>query len=154
MAELTGRQWKLQWNADPVIKEVKKRGNTALYEAAKIVERHVKRKFKERTYGTGTGELFASMATRKSKYDGWIVGVFGQPTAKWEDSLGARAIFFEFGRAGKGHKSRDTAAGRKARQANKVQPPRPFFRPGLKSAGREIKRKLGLTSRRVRRFYR
>jgi len=149
MAETTGRQWKLIWNADPVIKEVSKKGNAQLYIAAKIVEKHVKRKFKERTYGTGTGELYSAIKTRKSKYDGWIVGVFGRPMAKWEDSLGARAIFFEYGRAGPGHKSRSTAAGKRARQAAKVQPPRPFFRPGLYSARREIQRKLGLKSRRI-----
>jgi len=143
----TGRQFQLIWRDDPVIKEVSKKTDAHMFAAAQIVERHIKRKFKQRTYGTGTGELFAAIKTRKSKFDGYIVGVFGTPTARWVDSLGARAIFFEFGRAAPGHKSRDTAAGRRARQANKAQPPRPFFRPGLRSARREIQRKLGLKSR-------
>lgn len=139
----------VSWRSKEVTDKVAGISNRELWPAAEIIHKHIKRKFQQRTYGTGSGELFRSIKEQKSKYKngGYIIGVFGRRTAQWEDSVGARAIFFEFGRAAPGYGSRDTAAGRRARQANKVQPPRPFIRTGLQSAKHEIRRKLKLKVR-------
>jgi hypothetical protein len=129
----------VKWRAKQVAEQTADTVEKQLLPAARIIEKHIKRKFKQRTFGTGTGELFASIDTKKSrfKHGGYIIGVFGQPTARWEDSLGARAIFFEFGRAAPGH----------ARSKVKAQPPRPFMRTGLRAAKSEIRRKLKLRAR-------
>ena len=128
----------LEWRARQVTKETAKTAEKQLYPAAKIIEKHIKRKFEQRTYGTGSGELERSIGVKRSRFPGggYIIGVFGTPTGRWEDSLGARAIYFEFGRAAPGD-----ARGRK------VQPPRPFMRTGLRSAKGEIWRKLKLRAR-------
>ena len=134
----------VNWNDHYVIRSVSKKTDDELYFAAKIIEKHIKRSLKKQIRlkdrslepRRSTGELHDSIKTRKSKYTGWYVGVIGEPTAEWVDSLGARAIFFEFG----------TAAPGDAR-GEKQQPPRPFFKPGLRNARREIQRKLGLKGR-------
>jgi len=133
------RQSIVEWNAGKVLNQTEKSVEKELFPAAQIIESAIKRKFRERTFGTGTGELLNSISIKKSKFKGggYIIGVFGTPTAKWEDSLGARAIFFEFGRAAPGQ----------ARSKVKAQPPRPFIRTGLRSAKSAIRRRLKLSTR-------
>ena len=135
----------VEWRSKQVADETAKTVDKQLYPAAKIIEKHIKRKFKQRTYGTGTGELERAIAVKKSQFrtsvireggGGYVIGVFGAPTGKWEDSLGARAIYFEFGRAAPGDA-----------RGTKVQPPRPFMRTGLRAAKGEIRRKLKLRAR-------
>ena len=127
-----------KWRGEADVKEVGRRANKELYPAAQIVEKHVKRKLRERMQKP-PGDMYNAIKVRKSRYHGggYIIGVFDEPTAKWEDSLGARAIFFEFGRAAPGQ----------ARSRDKAQPPRPFFRPALISSRREIRRRLRLRAR-------
>ena len=127
------------WAGEDVLETIAKKAEDQLRPAALIIENAIKRKFRERTFGTGTGDLYRAIKTKKSKYHGggWIVGVFDKPTARWEDSLGARAIFFEFGRAAPGQ----------ARSKVKAQPPRPFIRTGLRSAKSAIRRRLKLSTR-------
>lgn len=82
-----------------------------------------------------TGQLAGGLKVEKSKFPkgGWLFGVFDKATAKWDDSLGARAWYNEYGHAGPGThtgKKRTKATRRKA-AAGKVVPPRPFMRPAL-----------------------
>jgi hypothetical protein len=133
------RQGIVEWNAGKVLKQTEKSVEKELFPAAQIIESAIKRKFRERTFGTGAGELLNAIGIRKSRFKGggYIIGVFAQPTAKWEDSVGARAIFFEFGRAAPGQ----------ARSKVKAQPPRSFIRSGLRSAKSAIRRRLKLSTR-------
>ena len=74
----------------------------------------------------------------------WLFGVAGdsspEPGTKggWENTLGARAHFFEYGRAAPGD----------ARGA-KVQPPRPFMRSAKATVSRKYN---GITAKRLKRL--
>lgn len=97
--------------------------------------------------GTGTGEMLQEFFDFKSMFKdgGWVAGVFGSKSGKWEDTVGGRAHFFEYGRSapgkGKGH-------GGPQPKSKRAQPPRPFIRP----ARNRIKSELGgITSQEVTR---
>lgn len=81
-----------------------------------------------------TGEMGIALDKKKSKFEdgGWIVGVFDSSIdGKWEDSLGARAVFYEYGHAGPGDA-----------RGPKVTEPKPF-----------LKRSLHINKSRIRRLY-
>ena len=131
------------WDEAGFIAAVAATVEVAEEEGAAMVEKTA-RNYLSRAEGHGDDAPHMAEALKavKSKYrsGGYIVGVFDPaPPAKWEDSVGARAIFFEFGHAApytrasnRGHKARD--------MSDKVATPRPFLKAALKANRAKIKR--------------
>ncbi len=102
-----------------------------------------------RRYSKSTGEMaghFFDWESRYShKFGGWLVGLAGRSGNKWENSLGGKAHFFEYGRSAPG---KGKAHGGPQSVRTRAQKPRPFLRP----AKNKMKRKLGgITSQELRR---
>lgn len=90
-----------------------------------------------------TGKLRDALDKRKSKYEGggWLVGVFeDNPVSKWEDSIGARAVFVEYGHAGPGQgKGSEGSDGRRRKKAgNRVTEPQSFLVSSLHGSKSKI----------------
>ena len=120
-------------------------------EAAEEGVKHAERLFKGKERGTGTGETSAGFFDFKSFYrdGGWVFGTFNKRRGKWEDSVGGRAHFFEYGRSAPGKGRGKTGKPQPVRQ--RAQRPRPFMRP----ARNRIKRRLGgITSQELRKVAR
>ena len=111
--------------------------NLVLSEAKKRLSQHDK---------TG-GSIRKALGIRKSKFNGYIVGVFGDDSPRnlpkggnvtntWPYTLGGRAHFFEYGRSAPG---KGKGKGRKPQSIEeRPQPPRPFMRPAKKKGEREM----------------
>ncbi len=125
---------------------------------------------KSKLSGKSTGKMFKALKIRRSKYaadrggvgtmrgeglegalsarqgSGYLVGIFGTPISPWEDSLGATAMFYEYGRSapGQGSKAYARAYGTGkmgaylTRERDRVQRPRPFLRPAVKKYRKAI----------------
>jgi len=84
-----------------------------------------------------TGDMKNAIGHEKSKYPGggYIFGVFSSGSGgRWEDSLGARAVFVEYGHAAPG-------GGRgsvRRRDVQKHVAAKPFLRPAIDRIGREL----------------
>ena len=112
---------------------------------AEMVEKTA-RNYLSRAKGRGDDvpHMAEALKTVKSKFKdgGYIVGVFDSaPPANWADSVGARAVFYEYGHAApytraanKGHKKRTAA--------ELVTTPKPFLSAALKANRRKIKAML------------
>lgn len=131
-----------QWNEAGFIAKVEAAVEDAQEDLAGEVERTA-RSYLSRAKGHGDDapHLAEALEVRKSKFPhgGYIVGVFdSSPPAKWADSVGARAIFYEFGHAapymGRGNVKRS--------QISKVTTPKPFLRAALKNRIRAFKRRI------------
>jgi len=142
--------------------------------AAEELVEDAEKRFVSKAHPYETGLMRAGFFDFKTKFNrtAWIAGVFGKapsfgrrpptpgrrkgPEAEWEDSIGGRAHFFEYGRsiAGFGRASNGkamTVSARRKWAGNGAQPPRPFIRP----AKNKIKRKLGgITSKELQRVAR
>ena len=133
------------WNEAGFIAAVAATVEVAEEDGAKIVEKTA-RNYLSRAKGHGDDAPHMAEALKavKSKYKsgGHIVGVFDTaPPARWEDSVGARAIFYEFGHAApytrksnRGHKKRDAS--------ELVTTPKPFLKAALKTNRAKIKRMI------------
>jgi hypothetical protein len=92
-------------------------------------------------HGDDAPHLADALKAVKSKFPqgGYIVGVFdSSPPAKWEDSVGARAVFYEYGHAA-------PYAGRgNVKRANiqKATTPKPFLKAALKKRMAAIRRAI------------
>lgn len=87
-----------------------------------------------------TGELESSIGIMRQRFDlknevGWLAAVLDEPYSDWEKTLGARAVFLEYGHAlpDGGRKP-----GRSRKSIIKSVRPYPFFRPALRSSYRVI----------------
>ncbi len=90
--------------------------------------------------GKVPGELRDAIKIMPSKYsdDAYVVGVFDNSQGgRWEDTLGARAVFVEYGHAGPG-KGKTKANRWKA--GPKVTEPQPFIRKARNAGKRKIPR--------------
>ena len=118
---------------------------------AKIGARMARGNFRAQTKNTGTGETLRVIKAEKGKYDDttWIYGVLGDPGAKWTETTGARAHFFEYGRSAPGF-GKDSS-GKAMPVSMRPQPPRPFMRPTVSTLQRRLK---GNTSKQVKRLVR
>jgi len=127
------------WNDKEVIKAAQMRVDTGLKtgaeHAAKIARRRV---------GVKTGELQSKIEVKKSQYEngGYVMGVFDSSGVDFEDSLGARAVFLEYGHAAPNQGRKSV----KRKSIVKHVEERPFIRPALRSlkriAGRLFEDKL------------
>jgi len=107
----------------------------ALEKSAKRIRARAERNF--RRTKQGTGELAGHVKVVRSKFPdgGYIVGVFDDsPPSRWEDSVGARAIFFEYGHAAP-YRGRAYV---KRKWVRKITTPK----PGLKAAFKTEKRRM------------
>ena len=118
---------------------------TAEKEAAEEIEKRARKYLSAaKGHGDSAPKLEGALKVAKSEYEngGYVVGVFdSSPPAKWEDSVGARAIYYEFGHAApytraanKGHKKRTVE--------ELVTTPKPFLLEDLKNVSRSFKRKV------------
>ena len=154
--------WRLNWNGREVLAAAEAAVTIAGKKGAEMVEADMKRfcpVLKDEDYenygidsfGFGgyvakkrPGELRDAIKTMKSKHgkNDLIVGVFDYSKgSKWEDTLGARAVFVEYGHAGPGDARGPKVTTpqpfiRKARDRNKRKIPKIF--------AEEIKRQLRL----------
>ena len=125
----------MKFDARKVIKEYEKSLDVSYKDTAKLGASLAYRYFIGQHQGLGTGEMKGSFQARRSKYGkkgGWIYGTFGSGGGgKWEDSLGGRAVFFEYGRSapGKGRPARNRGSWKNTGARGDGQPPRPFMRP-------------------------
>jgi hypothetical protein len=118
-----------------------------LKEAAEMGVKDAERRFRSKTQGTGTGQTEKGFFDFKSFYHngGWVFGTFGTKTGDWENSVGGRAHFFEYGRSAPGLGRGSTGKAMPVRW--RAQKPRPFIRP----AKNALKRKLGgITTKEIR----
>jgi len=125
--------YKLEWQPGKIINAAMAAVEVSSEEGAKLVEKDMRR-----FAPVDTGEMRDAIEARASKFKngGWIVGVFEQsPPGKWEDSLGARAVFNEYGHAApyKGRTEKGTKLG-----GAKIVPPRSFIRKALNRNKRRI----------------
>lgn len=104
--------------------------------------------FKRKTKHTGSGETEQGFFDFKSFYKngGWVAGVFDEKKSNWEDSVGGRAHFFEYGRSPAGQ-ARSPVWTRRAFG----QPPRPFIRPAMNTMSRKYG---GITRKKLQRLAR
>ena len=155
-----------EWFADKIREQIDISIEVATEKTAKKVADKARREIA--SYNTSGGSLPGRIDARKSIFDGYIVGVFGPVLGKkdkWEDSVGGRAHFFEYGRSTKGEgrgakkvlkvyktkkgKIRSKYINSKAQAIEaRPQPPRPFLRPakiyGDKIYKDEIEKELGI----------
>lgn len=119
----------LEWNDKEVLTAVAQAIDIATKEGAMAVAETM-----EKLVPVEDGELWSHIGIKKGKYGGWLAGVFGPSGAKWEDTIGGKAWFVEYGHAapskGKG------SVGRK--NTVKVAAPRPFMRTALRRNKRKI----------------
>lgn len=97
----------------------------------------------------GTGEMAESFFDFKSRYEdgGWLAAVAHSADTKWEDTVGGRAHFFEYGRSAPGKGRASSGTGKPQLVRERQQPSRPYMRP----ARNKIKRKLGgITAKEIR----
>lgn len=123
--------FRLEWHDKEVIRQVDIAADIATRKGAQVVLRKAKQKVRRLS-----GELAGSIKMQKSTFSGWIIGIFAADKSPWPTSLGARAIFLEFGHAFPGW-GRDYV-GRK--NVRKQVRPYPFIRPALRSSKHEINR--------------
>jgi len=133
---------RIKWHQKQVIKASAAAVDAACDEGADLVLADAKR-----LVPVKTGKLRAAIQKRKSKFKdgGYIVGVFDDAAAggRWQDTLGARAVFVEFGHAGPGRgKGTVDPTGVKGKWESgaKVVPPKPFLRPALKKNRTRIRK--------------
>lgn len=127
---------RIDWHDKKVLNAVAASVREASKEGAKLVLRDAKR----RVPVGKTGELKKSLGIKKSQYKdgGYIIGAFDKVAVggffRWQDSIGARAVFVEYGHAAPGMgKGRQNPAGpgRIWKAGSKVTRPRPFLKPSL-----------------------
>jgi len=123
----------IRWNKSRVIAKVNDVCEKSCERGARIIAGKMRQKVPRRS-----GKLARTIKVKKSKYrnGGYIVGVFHQDSGVWEETLGARAIFVEYGHAApyKGRKY----VGRK--NVVKAVARHSFMRPALKGSKQKIKR--------------
>lgn len=121
------------WKDKEFLQAARAAVETASEKGADLVLRSAQRKVP-----VDTGRLKRSLGKRKSKFrdGGWIVGVFDStPGGRWRDTMGARAVFVEYGHAGPGMgKGRrgSSGLGRIWKAGSKVAEGKPFLKPALK----------------------
>lgn len=102
----------IEWNERGFLSALEAAVGVAEKEAAEAIEKQA-RKFLAAAKGHGDDvphleqalKVVKSKAPKKAQWvsGGYTVGVFdAAPPAKWEDSVGARAVFFEYGHAAPG----------------------------------------------------
>lgn len=133
---------KIEWHGNELMQVVVKASEEASKEIAEAIvkdaknnlNRHIRRTKKSKSRGT----LGAHIQTRKSKFKdgGYLAGVFAKDFRPWEDTLGARAVFVEFGHAAP-YKGRKYVT---RKNIVKHIPPRPFLRPAIRKHKRKVKR--------------
>lgn len=136
------------------VKQIKQMfDDDAIEPATRLTAKHgariARNNFRAQTKHTGTGQTMRDIKAKKGKYDEttWLYGVLGSRTAKWTNSTGARAHFFEYGRSAPGF-GKDSA-GKPMPVSMRPQPPRPFMRPTIATMQRQLK---GNTSKQVKRL--
>lgn len=147
----------LDWNGPQILRAAQECIDIASKRGAEQVETDMKRycpvlkndeytSFAADSFGFGgyshsgkvPGELRDAIKTIPSKYaDGsYVVGVFDRSASgDWDETLGARAVFVEFGHAGPG-KGKNKASHWKA--GAKVTKPQPFTRKARNAGKRKI----------------
>ena len=121
--------------------------------AAKAGEMKAKAGFLRKHKGTGTGQMAKSFSSWKSRYKngGWLFGVKGSSAGPWPETVGGRAVFFEYGRSAPGRGKTKSNRWKSQAVRQRPQPPRPFMRP----ARNWIRAVLGgMTSNELRRVAR
>lgn len=113
-------------------KEIHTAINKGLKKSAQDLRKEVVQKFISKVSLKSTGELERAIGVRESKYDddgiqNQLVGVFKREQGIWENTVGARAVFFEYGRAYQGDQG-----------GPKYQKPRPFIRPAMRAFKRRM----------------
>jgi len=126
----------LKWNGKAVLEEVQRVCSTANEEGANAVLEKAKA-IRATDIQNISGELDRALRKRRSIFNNtdFIVGVFAEVTPEWEDSLGARAIFVEFGHAAPGMGRGNV----KRSEVVKAVKPHPFLRPALDAAAGKIR---------------
>ena len=116
----------LVWEDKKLVARIKVACEEACREGAEAVAEDMRRKVPRKS-----GELASTIKTRKSKFKdgGWLAGIFHEDNAVWEETMGARAIFVEYGHAApyQGRKY----AGKK--NVVKYVPAKKFIRPALRA---------------------
>lgn len=128
---------KLDWNSDQLLLAVDAALDDACKDAADDAANTMRR-----LVSKDSGELANAIDARRSEFarGGYVIGIFGTPTTRWEDSLGGRAWFLEYGHAfpGEGQFSAAKKLGvgrskvRRQNLAAKSVAPKPFMRPALR----------------------
>ena len=135
MKDTLGNQ--LVWFQKEAMKEIEKQVSVASREAAEILKKQVRANLQKGgdfpKARRGESGLLGTVKVMKSKYrdEMHMVGVFDDGGGEWEKTMGAQAVFVEFGHAKPGDKG-----------GPKHVPAKPFFRPAIKSAKRKIYNKF------------
>lgn len=123
--------YRLNWKSNQALKRITRKADKAALKGARHVLMGAKRRVRRQS-----GELASAIRLKESRYNGYIVGVFAANTTPWEKSLGARAVFIEFGHAapnrGRGNIRRKNIV--------KTVSPYPFIRPALRAARSQVLR--------------
>jgi HK97 gp10 family phage protein len=122
-----------EWNDKELISQVETIAETVCEKGAELIAADMRRKVSVKT-----GKLKKTIKTKKSEYKngGYLAGVFYEDSAVWEETLGARAIFVEYG-----HAAPDLGRGNvKRKDIVKSVPAYPFIRPAFKKNKRKIQK--------------
>lgn len=125
----------LEWNDKKLIAQVGTVTDRICQEGAEMIAQDMRRGVPVKT-----GELKDTIQVRKSKFKdgGYIAGVFSDDSAKWEETLGARAIFVEYGHASPSRGRSNV----KRNNITKTVPAKPFIRPALRKNRRKIAKRF------------
>jgi hypothetical protein len=120
----------MQWHGERLLSQLNRNLETVTHKTAVRIMMLARQNLMSND-SVQSGDLIRALKVKKSKFKngGHIVGVFGSRSDKWENTIGGRAVFVEFGHA----KPND------ARGA-KVTEEKPFFTPAVDIAKREFKR--------------
>ena len=113
----------IDWNGKRVIAASQMQTDIALYKAAIYAAKVARQKVP-----VDEGDLKSAIDVKKSKFKngGYLMGVFDDSGKSFEDSLGAIAVYVEYGHAAPG----------RGRKGKKVAKEKPFIRPAMKSLKR------------------
>jgi len=129
------------WNDGKVLNHISTAIEEASKEGAELIAKEARRIVRKKS-----GVLHDAIEARPSEFKdgGYVVGIFEQTPvpARWEDSLGARGVFLEYGHAapGKGIGTTMKFLGlkRTRKSVTKTVKPYPFLRPAMKKYKRKI----------------
>ena len=129
--------FQMMWYGKEAMKEINRKVSIASKDGAEIMAKQVRSNLQKGgnfpKARRGQDGLLGTVKPMKSKYldNMHIVGIFDDSGGEWEKTMGAQAVFVEFGHAKPGDKG-----------GPKHVPAKPFFRPAIKTAKKKIYNKF------------